>query len=142
MYATEKSLFSAAHTNANAAALTAAHVAIPARRAVSPRRSLGIPTACQRSAIVPANRQYALRTRAKIRAKLPNRGMDPGGTYRSKECSGSHNSTCISAGCEGKLPSKGINLKELYEGSISELAPTESRKGLAMLWRQCDIDAR
>src|ERR1700731_3644654 len=100
MYATEKSLFTAAQTNANAAALTAAQVAIPARRAVSASRSLGIPTACQRSAIIPANRQYALRTRAKIRAKLPNRGMDRGGTYRAKECSGRHNSTCILADCE------------------------------------------
>src|SRR5258708_5706319 len=65
----EKSLENAAIINTIAANNTNAKVAMPARRAVSPRRS--DPAPLRAMARIPARNEYALSARARRSAKLP-----------------------------------------------------------------------
>src|SRR5271167_1814120 len=65
----EKSSLNAASTRTMPASSTAAKVAIPARRAVSPRRAEA--SSLPNNAKKPARKEYALRPSASISAKLP-----------------------------------------------------------------------
>ncbi len=93
MYSTEKSLVNAAHTRAKAAQHSATKLAIPARRAYSPRRlklASGMPSArptqripAGQSASDPMRKLKAVRLSARSRQKLPNPAWGEGSSLMS-----------------------------------------------------------